>query len=440
MKFESKQYKALLQERADLVAEQGRLFAAADAAGRGLTEDEKARDDAIAARLGEVAGELARHERRREAERSVASVPVSKEDLARIEGERDDLHPFKSLGEQLGAVITAARAPDYADARLEKYNQLMAATGMHEGSLDAGGAWVQTEFGMNLMERTYEVGSVLSRIPEQPIGPNANAYSALLIKETSRATGSRYGGLRVYRTGEGQTITGSRPEFDRKEIRPYELAALCYLTNTMLADATQVQGHVERLFPLEASFVMEDEIFNATGVGASMGVLNATATVSVAKEGGQAAATIVAKNVSKMWGRLWAPSRKNAIWFYNQDIEQELDSLFIPVGTSGLTPAHVITYGPTGELRLKGKPAVPVEYCQTLGTVGDLILMDPTQYLGVRKGEVQTASSIHVAFVTNELALRFVWRYAAEPLWRSALTPKNGTNTLSPFVTLATRA
>lgn len=431
----SKQYQVLVQERADLVAEGAKLFADAEAAGRALTTEEATRDDAINARLEQLKPELARHEARRERERSLV-LP----DGARIEGERDDHHPFKSLGEQLGAVITAAQAPAYADPRLEKYNQLQAATGMHEGSLDAGGAWIQTDFGMNLMERTYQQGAVLSRVPEQPIGPNANAYSALLIKETSRATGSRYGGLRVYRTGEGQTITGSRPEFDRKEIRPYELAALCYLTNTMVQDATQVQGHVERLFPLEATFLMEDELFNGTGVGQSMGILNAPPTVSVAKETGQAAATVVAANISKMWGRLWAPSRANAVWYYNQDIEQTLDSLFIPAGVGGLSPNHIISYGQDGSLRIKNRPAIPVEYAATLGTVGDLVLADFTQYLGVRKGEVQTASSIHVAFVTNELALRFVWRYAAEPLWRSALTPKNGTNTLSPFITLATRA
>jgi len=426
--------KALIQERADLVKEQAALFAD----GRALNEDEKKRDDTIAARVAELDGDIARAKRAKELALSAPSL--SGNDNVRIEGEADNPRPFKSLGEQLGAVIVAAQAPAYADPRLEKYNQLMAATGMHEGSLDAGGAWVQTDFGMSLMERTYAQGQVLSRVPDQPIGPNANAYSALLIKETSRATGSRYGGLRVYRTGEGATITASRPEFDRKEIRPYELAALCYLTNTMVQDATQVQGHVERLFPLEAGFLMEDELFSGTGVGQSMGVLNATATVSVAKETGQAAATVVAKNISKMWGRLWSSSRANSVWYYNQDIEQSLDDLYIPVGTSGLSPAHIISYGQDGQLRIKNRPAVPVEYCATLGTVGDLVLADYSQYLGVRKGGLETASSIHVAFVSNELALRFVWRYAAEPLWRSALTPKNGSNTLSPFVTLQTRA
>lgn len=431
-------YKRLVQERADLVAEQKGIFEAAEKDKRDLTEADKQRDDEIAARMEVIAQDLAREARRREFERSVTPLVVP--DAARVELVPDEQHPFKSLGEQLGAVIRAKQAPAYADPRLEKYNRMLAATGMFEGGLAEGGAFVQTDFSNTLIERTYATGQILQRIPEQPISPTANAYSALLIKETSRATGSRYGGLRVYRVGEGGTISPSRPEFDRKEIKPAKLAALCYLTDELVQDATALEGHVRRLFPLEAAFLMEDELFNGTGAGQSMGVLNATATVSVAKEAGQGAATILAKNLSKMWSRCWAPARANAAWYYHQDCEAELDGLYVPVGVGGLKPDNIITYGPNGELRIKGRPAIPVEYCQTLGTVGDIVLADFGQYLGVSKGSLRIDASLSVAFVTDELALRFVWRYTAEPIWRAPLTPARGSNTLSPFITLATRA
>lgn len=428
----SKQYKALIQERADLIKEQKALFSSADASGVELTAEQKQRDDAIYARLEALKPDIERHERRREAERNAVALEGT---VASIEGEPDNPKPFKSLGEQLGAVIVAAQAPAYADPRLEKYNQMRAATGMHEGSLDAGGAFVQTDFGMNLMERTYDTGKVLSRIPEQAIGPNSAAYSALLIKETSRATGSRYGGLRVYRTGEGATITASRPEFDRKEIRPYELAALCYLTNTMVSDNVQVQSHVERLFPLEASFVMEDELFNGTGVGQSLGVLNAPAVVSIAKETGQAAATLKYENVIKMYQQAWGD---NGVWYANKNTFQQWMQMFLAAGTAGI-PAQAVTFV-NGQFTAFGRPVVFVEYAQTLGTTGDVYYVDFGQYLGVKKGELKFDTSIHVAFVTNELALRFTWRYAAEPLWRSSLTPKNGSVNFSPFIKLDTRS
>lgn len=434
-----KRYKALLQERADLIKEQKAIFAAAETrADLALTAEERQRDDAINARLEELQPEIAREEKRKANEKaldlgtSVALAGVT------ITGEPDDLRPFKALGEQLQAVIKTKLHPHDADPRLDKYNRLMAATGMHEGGLAEGGAFVQTDFSNDLMERTYATGRVLSRIPDQPISPTANAYSALLIKETSRATGSRYGGLRVYRVGGGGSITASRPEFDRKEIRPYKLAALCYLTDELVQDATALQGHVNRLFPLESSFLMEDEVFNGTGAGQSMGLANANATVSVAKEAGQAAATLTYPNITKMWARLWPGSESNAVWYANKDTFPQWMSMFQATGVGGIAAAGV-TFA-NGKFNAFGAPVEFVEYAQTLGTTGDVYLADLSQYLGVRKGEMQVASSIHVAFTTDETALRFTWRYAAEPLWRSALTPAKGSNTLSPFIKLDTRA
>lgn len=429
-------YKELTQKRADFVAEQRAIFARVEKDGNELSADEKKRDDEIHAALQALAPEIEREERRREWERTVQGVTLPGE-VKDIHGEADDLHPFKSLGEQMTSVIKTKMFPHDADPRIYKYNQLMAATGMYEGGLAEGGAFVQTEFSNTLMERTYQVGKMLAMVPEQPIGPNANSYSVLLIKETSRATGSRYGGLRVYRVGESGTIIPSRPDFDRKEIKPFKLAALCYLTDELVQDATALQGHVTRLFPLEAAYVMENELINGTGAGQGMGVLNAAATASIAKESGQAAATILYKNLIKMWARHWEGA--NSVWCANKDTFPELMSLFQPAGVGGI-PAQGIQFV-NGQFVIFGRPVMWCEQCATLGTVGDICLMDWSQYLAVTKGALRTDASLHVAFTTDELALRFIWRYTADPLWRSALTPAGGSaNTLSPYVTLATRA
>lgn len=429
-------FHALVQEKADLLNEYERITDTAGKENRALTEAEQKRGDEIVASVKALEPQIER-EKFIKAQRA-AQTGVSIPDGARIEGERDEHHPFKSLGEQLSAVVTAKKAPHAADPRIEKYNRLMAATGMHEGGLAEGGAFVQTEFSNTLIEKTYEGGKVLARIPDQPIGANANAYSALMIKESSRATGSRYGGLRVYRVGEGGSITASRPEFERKEYRPHKLAALCYLTDELVQDAVALEGHVRRLFPLEARFVMENEVFRGTGVGQSLGILNAPAKVEVSKETGQAAATLVYKNLTKMYKRLWPGSESNAVWYANKDTFDQWLDMYIAAGTSGIPPKGVEFVN--GRFIAFGSPVEWTEYCSTLGTVGDLVLADVSQYLAISKGALRTDASIHVAFTTDEMALRFVWRWNAEPTWSSALTPANGTGTQSPFITLATRA
>jgi hypothetical protein len=62
--------------------------------------------------------------------------------------------------------------------------------------------------------------------------------------------------------------------------------------------------------------------------------------------------------------------------------------------------------------------------------------VDLTQYLFIQK-LLQTASSMHVAFATDEQAFRVTWRVDGKPAWVSALTPFKGANTQSPFITVA---
>ena len=80
------------------------------------------------------------------------------------------------------------------------------------------------------------------------------------------------------------------------------------------------------------------------------------------------------------------------------------------------------------------------EKCQTLGTVGDIFLTDFSYYvIGDRMGFEMSASP-HVRFTNDETVYRFVQRVDGKPWIESALTPRQGSNTLSPFVALATRA
>jgi len=46
---------------------------------------------------------------------------------------------------------------------------------------------------------------------------------------------------------------------------------------------------------------------------------------------------------------------------------------------------------------------------------------------------------MHVKFITDEMTYRFIARNDGQPSWNAALTPKNGSNTLSPYVALAAR-
>lgn len=454
------------KESAEQAKEARAILDKADAEKRGLTTEESAtigeHMKAIDARKGQIEIE----ERLQATEREIGAIPAPEagrpnpdekdvlaarsivqvdvrvqcmgKDGRMVEGRAiDPKKEFRTLGELLSAVARADNRQG-VDPRL---SEMRAISGANEATPSDGGWLVQKDFSVDLMTRTYNTGQILSRIPRIPVGPNSNGLNLTMINETSRANGSRWGGVSVSRQAEGGSPTATKPKFRQMELKLKKLFGLCYATDELLQDAVALEAVINKAFPDEMSFVMEDEIINGNGAGQMLGILQSLALISVSKETGQLAATILKENIDKMWSRMFAPSRKNAVWLINQDCEPQLDSMQIVIGTGG-----VPVYLPPGGLsetpfaRLKGREVIPIEQCQTVGTVGDVILVDLTQYTMIDKGGIQAASSLHVRFINDEQTFRFIARNDGQPSWNAAITPKNGTNTLSPYVALAARA
>jgi HK97 family phage major capsid protein len=220
-----------------------------------------------------------------------------------------------------------------------------------------------------------------------------------------------------------------------------KLAAVVPTTDELLADAVALEAFVRLGAGKALVKAAELAIIRGTGAGQPLGILNSGALVTVVIETGQLADTIVYENITKMWSRMSAESRPNAIWLINQSIEPQLYTMGITVGVGGspvYTPAGGASGSPYGSLF--GRPVVPCNYCSAIGDVGDIILVDFSEYLWIEKGGVQEASSIHVEFLTDQTYYRFVMRIDGQPAWKTVFTPTYGaTLTQSPFVTLAAR-
>ena len=364
-------------------------------------------------------------------------IPSGRIDAAAPNSEEAPHGGFESFGHRLQAVAEAGSSRGAPDHRL-----LAGPTGLGETVASDGGFIVGVDQGRTIMERVYDVGNILGRVTRIPITTDANGTKLPAIDETSRVDGSRFGGIRGYWVEEAGSITASAPKLRVNSLTLKKVAALVYVTDEMLQDAGQLQAWIMQHLPDELVFKIEDAIVNGDGVGKPLGWKNSDAVVSVAKESGQAATTFVYKNAVKMWSRMWARSRATSIWLINQDVEPQLYQMTLPVGTGGsavFLPAGGASASPFASLF--GRPIVPAEYCATLGSVGDVQLVDPSQYTLIDKGGVQIASSMHVQFLTDQMCFRFLMRVDGLPNWNSPLTPKSGsTNTLSPFVTLAVRA
>lgn len=323
-----------------------------------------------------------------------------------------------------------------------------APTGLGETVPSDGAFLVAQEFIPTLINRVYNTALVYNRCATQPVGANFNGFKIPAIDETNRADGSRWGGIQAYWGAEAASITASKPKFRQISVTLEKLFALCYVTDELLEDSTALEGYVMQWFPLEFGFKLDDAVINGDGAGKPLGILNSPGLVTVAKETNQAATTIVTNNILKMFRRCWAPSWPNAVWFINQNTIEQLATLTIPIGTAGamanlfqfpVSPSGA--FGPGAYPSMLGRPVIPIEQCASVGTVGDIIFADLSQYLVGTKGGLNAATSIHVAFTTDQTAFRFTYRTNGEPIWHSPLTPFKGTSdTLSPYVVLATRS
>ena len=452
--------KTLTQRRAEIAQKLEAIEAAATAAD-GWTDDQRAQYDTLLAEQEQVAGDVDRLTRRREAElagvrrdrggvetagrwagdvpedEQIANIPAAQAPIVYRGCEALD-EPDRiraAFGQQL-IDIHAAMTGLGMSAHLQTLHAAAQGAGERVGS--EGGFMVQTDIG-GLLQREVMTGSaLLSRVRPVTLGPNSNGITFKAVDEKSRATGSRWGGVQGYWVGEGTTAPTTKPKFREVELKLRKVMALGYATDELLQDAVAMGNVMFEAFADELRFLVEHAIFNGSGVGQPLGILNAPCLVTQAKETGQTADTIASKNLSHMWARAHARGKGNSVWLINTDCSPELDNLYVS-GTNSDLEARYVTYGPDGVTRVKGRPVVETEYNATLGDAGDIVLANLGQYLFASKA-MQMASSMHVAFMTDEMAFRLTWRVDGRPAWITTLTPFKGSNTLSPFVALAARA
>jgi len=408
---------------------------------KNLINKEEATADEINAKLSEIKALKAKIEAQKEidalnAEREKqAKTPVNEPIYAQPKNHNEK--KWKCMGEFLSAVAKVSSPGGRMDNRLTYQNS---ATGLNESIASEGGFLLENEFINDLFESMMAQSQVANRIRMIPIGANTNRLRALGIDENSRANGSRWGGVQAYWVAEAETAAQSKPKFREIEMSLQKLLALCYVTDDLLQDTTALEAIVRQAYADEMSFKIDDAIINGTGVGMPLGILNSDALVTVPKEKDQGAGTIKYENILKMWSSMPARLRANAVWYINQEIEPQLYTMALNIGAGG-APVFMPSGGAAASQysTLLNRPIIPIEQCSPLGKKGDIILADPTQYIGIDKKGLTSDVSIHVRFLYDEQVFRFIYKFNGMPYKNKPIMPYKGANPLSPFVTLADR-
>jgi HK97 family phage major capsid protein len=260
------------------------------------------------------------------------------------------------------------------------------------------------------------------------------------IDATTNA-GSVYGGIVAYWTEEGGSLVTSSAKFNRVQLTAKKLTAYTEVPNELFGDAIiSLEAFVNEKFPEAISHFEDLAFMRGNGAGEPLGFMTDAnvAAVSVAKETGQATATLLWENIVKMYSRMLPSSLGKAVWIAHIDTFPELATMSLSVGTGG--SAIWLNNGAEGPpMTILGRPVVFTEKASTVGSKWDLSFVDLGYYLIGDRMAIQSATSPHYKFANDVTAMRFIERVDGRPWIQSAVTPVQGANTLSPFVNLAAR-
>jgi HK97 family phage major capsid protein len=312
------------------------------------------------------------------------------------------------------------------------------------GSVGSSGGFLVPElYAAEMLNKALEATIIAKRADIRPMAaPTLNVAGF----DDSTHAGHLYGGLVGYWVPEEGDITVSEPKVRKIQLKATKLACLTKSSNELVSDAPDFERLLGTALTDGLSWYLDYACLTGTGAGQPCGLLNDPALITVAKETSpaQAASTIVYENLTKMLARLHPACYQSAIWVANPTCIPQLLQLTIRVqnaaGSEHIGGSHVEVLSQSGgNYAMLGRPVFFTEKLPALGTVGDIILCDPTQFvLGMRK-EVSIEKSGHVYFATDVSAYRAILRADGRGRWSSALTPKNG-DTLSWCLALATRS
>ena len=446
----NKTLRALLQRKSAAVTAARDLTELAASDGRELTADEQSKIDGFIAQAESLNADIDRERKLLDLEQQAggqaagAAVALELPPNARIGAVQPNLladpqRGFSHFGDFLASVRGAVIRPNALDERLSL--SAAASTYANESVGADGGYLVPPQYATEIMSLIESGEGLLARTRQIPV--TGNEFSMPANETTGHATT----GIQAYWDSEADTINATKPAFSNRSVKLNRLTALVPVTEEALEDSAALGAWIQLEAGEKMAFKVTDAILNGTGAGQPLGVLKSGCLVTVTKETNQAASTVLAENVLKMYSRMPARNRANAVWVINQDVEALLPQMAVAVknvaGTEnvGGFPVYIPPGGLTGAQYgvLLGRPIVMTEASPALSSAGDVVLGDFSQYVAITKGQVRAEQSMHFYFDQNMRAFRFVMRMGGMPWLSAPIARKNGSNTLSHFVALGAR-
>jgi len=301
---------------------------------------------------------------------------------------------------------------------------------------DSGGFIVPSDTASQIHDIGLESDFVMPRAWVVPMKHGEIKVPATQIGDHSS---SLMGGFTASWTEEAGTSTEASPKVREIDLKAKKLVGLIKYSAELYSDSQGGQDAIVALCGKGLGWYRLKAWLTGSGSGEPQGVQNAACLVSIDKETGQNADTIMFENILAIMAQFYMPGFTNSVWVTNPSCIPQLLSMSLSVGTGGAPIQPAMVPDANGNFILMTRPVIFSEFAPTLGDANDIMLCDFSQYAIGLTEDMRYDQSIHASFTSDEIYSRIITRVDGSALWDSTLTLASGQE-VSPFIGLAERA
>jgi len=209
---------------------------------------------------------------------------------------------------------------------------------------------------------------------------------------------NEYGGMSFQVISEGASKPETQPEFEQIEIPTYEVAGYTEISIRMLSrSAIDLEALLARLYRAGVQSYLDNLFINGTGTGEPLGIVNTTGIRTVARA---TANSVGYTDLVNLKHAVLPHHRSNARFMIHDDVELTLE-----LETDAQDrPLFSATTADGPRDRLVGYPYLVSLRQPELGSDGDVIFGDFSEYAIASEEEVVVKRSEHYKFRENLMA------------------------------------
>lgn len=375
----------------------------------------------------------------RDPRRGFTSTGHFAQSVKRFQDSRQSGIPMDARTSELMAIVLndTARYSAEEQAEISRLRsmgyQVAAPSPLHQEGHSTDGLMVPVDFRNEIWKPAYEADDLLPLFNPQPTSSRVVQFAA------DETTPWGAAGIKAYWTAEGAQKTPSKLALSPREVHLHKIAALVYTTDELLQDTTLLTSRINEAAPRAIGWEVSEALIRGSGVGKPKGFEDSPAVIVVAKETNQKAGTIYTENVLNMASRINEGPGSRLFWLAHRSTIPSIATLKIGNEPSWTNQNQGLREAPNG--MLLGVPIKFTQHARFRGTQGDLMLVDLSGYAAfVHSSGTRFDSSIHLYFDYDITAFRWVFRVGGMPYLSAPITQANGSDTMSHFIELATRA